>query len=237
MKNKAEVPPCEHCAHRKNHISAFSHLKDDEVANVSANKGCLFYKKGKVVFHEGNRPNGVYCLHSGKLKLYKLGIEGKEQIIRFVKPGDVIGYRSLLSDENLSVSGAALEDTACCFIPKSVLFDVIQKNPKFSMDLMKRACQDLGEATKLITNLAQKTVRERLAEVLLILKSNFGIDEKGILQISLTREELANMTGTATESVIRLLSEFKEDGYVALEGRKIKLLDIPGLIRVGNVYD
>lgn len=237
MKNKPEVPPCEHCAHRKSGISAFSSLNEEEIGDVSANKGCLFFKKGQIIFHEGNRPNGVYCIHAGKLKLYKLGIEGKEQIIRFVKSGDVIGYRSLLSEENLSVSGAALEDTSCCFIPKSVLFEAIQKNPKFSMDLMKRACHDLGEATKLITNLAQKTVRERLAEVLLILKSNFGVDESGILQISLTREELANMTGTATESVIRLLSEFKDDGYVALEGRKIKLLDIPGLIRVGNVYD
>lgn len=237
MKNKPEVPSCENCIHRKDGVSAFTNLGDEELKNVSNSKGCLFFKKGQIIFHEGNRPNGVYCIHSGKIKLYKLGIEGKEQIIRFVKSGDVVGYRSLLSDETLSVSASTLEDTSCCFIPKSVLFEAIQKNPKFSMDLMKRACHDLGEATKLITNLAQKTVRERLAEVLLILKSNFGVDEQGTLQISLTREELANMTGTATESVIRLLSEFKDDGYVALDGRKISLLDIPGLIRVGNVFD
>ena len=104
------------------------------------------------------------------------------------------------------------------------------------MALMKLTCRELGEANKYLTDIAQKTVRERLAEVLLLLMDTFDLDEEHNLQISLTREELANMVGTATESVIRLLSEFKADKLIELNGRNIKLLNIPKLIKIGNVY-
>jgi CRP/FNR family transcriptional regulator, polysaccharide utilization system transcription regulator len=104
------------------------------------------------------------------------------------------------------------------------------------MDLMQLACKELREANAYITDIAQKTVRERLAEVLLILKTNFDVDEDQFLQIALTREELANIVGTATESVIRLLSEFKSDKLIELHGRRIKLLDIKGLKKAGNVF-
>ena len=103
------------------------------------------------------------------------------------------------------------------------------------MELMQITCRELGEANAYITDIAQKTVRERLAEVLLLLKENFDLDNQDTLQISLTREELANMVGTATESVIRLLSEFKQDKLIELQGRKIKFLNIPTLRRVANI--
>lgn len=189
------------------------------------------------MMQEGMRPTGVYCVNKGKAKLYKLGSNGREQIIRFIKPGDLIGYRSMLSGETISASIEALEDTHACFIPKNLLFQLIERNPKFSLNLMKLACHELGEAGKLITNLAQKSVRERLAEVLLIIKSNFGETEDGYLDISLTREEISNMVGTATESVIRLLSDFNKEGLIEIKGRKLKLLNPSALARVGNVYD
>ncbi len=104
------------------------------------------------------------------------------------------------------------------------------------MDLMKLTCRELGESNKFLTDIAQKTVRERLAEVLLLLMDTFELDEDNYLQISLTREDLANIVGTATESVIRLLSEFRADNMIEINGRRIKLLNIPKLIKVGNVY-
>jgi len=204
---------------------------------MSEVKTCAYFKKGQIIMHEGSRPNGVYCLHSGKAKLFRLGTEGKEQIIRLVTNGDLIGYRSLLSGEQLSASVQVLEDTHACFIPRSEMFLIIENDPKFSLEIMKMACHELGMASKLITNLAQKTVRERLAEVLLIIKTTFGLDDEGNINVSLTREEIANMVGTATESVIRLLSEFKEDGFIYLKGRKIRVLDEQALIKVGHVYD
>lgn len=217
--------------------SILNDLSSDDLDKISDIKGCNFFKKGQIIFQEGNHASGIFCIHSGKVKLYRRGAEGKEQIIRFAKNSDIIGYRSILSNEALSASASALEDTAACFIPKSFFFEFITKNPKFTMDLMKMACHELGEASKIITNLAQKSVRERLAEVLLILHKTFGSDDSNTLEVILTREELANMVGTATESVIRLLSEFKKDGLIAMKGKSIQLLDMKGLAHTGNVYD
>ena len=103
--------------------------------------------------------------------------------------------------------------------------------------MLQVTCTELGESNSLITDIAQKSVKERLAEVLLSLKATFGLDANNVLQIAVTRKELANMIGTATEMVIRLLAEFKSDGLVDFDGRKIKLIDIKGLVRIANVFD
>lgn len=226
---------CFNCPNANN--SAFSSLTEEQLEKVTEQQASVHFKKGQIVMHEGNKPNGVYCITKGKCKVHKLGIEGKEQIIRFAKDSDLLGYRSVLSDEVLSASVTAIEDTTACFIPKNVLFEAIEANPKFSLDLMKMACHELGEAGRIITNLAQKTVRERLAEMLLILERTFGTTDEGNLDVSLTREEIANLVGTATESTIRLLSEFKEDKLIVLKGRKIKIIDHAKLARIGNVYN
>jgi len=200
-------------------------------------KTCVSFRKGQVIMHEGARPQGVYCVHRGKIKLYTLGTEGKEQIIRFVTKGDLIGYRSILSDEPISASATALEDTHACYIPKSSFFKVIEDNPKFSLNLLQLSCHELGEAGKMITSLAQKSVKERLAEILLILRTTFGEDEEGYLDISLTREEIANMVGTATESVIRLISELRKDGFIDSKGKRIKVNDGSALREIASVFE
>lgn len=186
---------------------------------------------------EGARPQGVFCLHRGKAKFFKLGTEGKEQITRFARDGDLIGYRSVLSDEPIGASIAALEDTYACYIPKRSFFEVIEKNPTFSLDMLKISCHELGEAGKMITSLAQKTVRQRLAEIFLILHATFGEDEEGFLDVKLTREEIANMVGTATESAIRLISELKEEALIETKGRRLRLTDHSGLREIAAIYD
>jgi CRP-like cAMP-binding protein len=123
-----------------------------------------------------------------------------------------------------------------CFIPSEILISLVKSNANFAFELLKLACHELGEANSFITDIAQKTVRERLAEILLLLVNEFGVDNQQVLQISLTREELANIVGTATESVIRLLSEFKADKLVELNGRKIKIINIRGLEKISNVF-
>jgi CRP-like cAMP-binding protein len=178
---------------------------------------------------------GFYCVQKGIIKVFKTGFDGKEQIIRFAKPGDIIGYRSVLSNEPACTSTEVLEGCVVCNIPASVLFDLVKKNGNFALELLKLTCNELGEANAYITDIAQKTVKERLAEILIHLEEEFGTDEQGILRLSLTREELANIVGTATESVIRLLSEFKAEKLLELNGRKIKILDYPGLRLIGNI--
>jgi CRP/FNR family transcriptional regulator len=225
---------CQFCSSQVK--SAFADLPNSAKDKLSHLKTCVSFRKGQVIIHEGARPQGVYCIHKGKVKLYTLGTEGKEQIIKFFTDGQLIGYRSLLSDEPFSASATALEDTFACYIPKSSFFKVIEDNPKFSLELLKLSCHELGEAGKMITSLAQKNVKERLAEILLILRATFGEDEEGYLDISLSREEIANMVGTATESVIRLISELKKEGYITSKGKRIALADKRALQQIASIF-
>jgi CRP/FNR family transcriptional regulator, polysaccharide utilization system transcription regulator len=231
---ETNIPFCDKCALENNSI--FKHLSRDEVEKINYEKDHRQYKRGDVLYREGNRISGFYCINAGILKVYKTGLDGKEQIIRFAKPGEIIAYRSVLSNETACTTAKVIEDCRVCFIPSEVLISFIKSNPGFSLELMKLACHELGEANSYITDIAQKTVRERLAEVLLKLVEDFGLDEQKNLNISLTREELANIVGTATESVIRLLSEFKADKLVELNGRKIRILNVKGLEKISNVF-
>ena len=235
MKKKFDTPHCESCLSRD--VSIFSDLTDEEIMDLNSSKRCNIYEKGKVIFHEGNRVHGIYCVSKGKIKLYQLGAEGKEQIIRFGLPGDVIGYRALLSDEPLSASAESIEDAVVCFVPKEHVFKMLRENQSFNFKMLKELSHELGESVKTITDLAQKPVRERLAETLLMLKDTFDLDDEKTIQVKLSREELANIVGTATESVIRLLSEFKKEGLIAIEGRNIKLLDLPAISKTANIFD
>ena len=234
MKQSFSGTSCEICSSKFEIL--FKHLTPEEKDMISLDKNCEPYKKGSIIYQEGNRISGCYCVSSGIIKIYKTGIDGKEQIITFAKKGDIIGFRSVLSGELACTTAKVLEDSHLCFIPADTFIELFKQNANFSMDLMQLACKELGEANAYITDIAQKTVRERLAEVLLILKNNFDVDEDQFLQIALTREELANIVGTATESVIRLLSEFKSDNLIELHGRRIELLDIKGLKKEGNVF-
>lgn len=215
--------------------SFFSHLDKDEISRLDLEKECYAYKRGTVIYQEGSRLTGFYSVVRGILKIYKTGIDGKEQILRFAKSGDIIAYRSLLSQEPACTTAKVIEDALLCYIPYKTMVWMLESNTKFSLSLLQKMAAELKEANNYMTDIAQKTVRERAAEILLILKNNFDVDKDNVLQISITREELANMVGTATESIIRLLSEFKQDKLIELQGRKIKIIDIKGLQKRANI--
>ena len=228
------IPLCEKCSFDNNGI--FKNLTTEETDILNFEKDFRLYKRGDILYQEGNRISGFYCVNNGIIKVFKTGFDGKEQIIKFAKAGDIIAYRSVLSNELACTSAKVIEDCQVCFIPSEILISFIKANSSFALDLIRLACHELNEANSFITDIAQKTVRERLAEVLLLLVNDFGLDNEKYLRVSLTREELANIVGTATESVIRLLSEFKSDNLVELNGRKIKILNIKGLEKISNVY-
>jgi len=234
MKNQQSVPYNEDVDLLS--FDIFKSLTEEEAEELDQITNCTLHKRGSIVYNEGSRINGTYIVVKGIVKIYKTGFDGKEQIIRFAKSGDLIGFRSVISNELACTTSKIIDEAVLCYIPGDELTKLLKENSEFAMELMKLTCRELGESNKFLTDIAQKTVRERLAEVLLLLMDEFKLDEDNTLQISLTREELANMVGTATESVIRLLSEFKADKLIELNGRKIKLLNIPKLIKVGNVY-
>jgi CRP/FNR family transcriptional regulator, polysaccharide utilization system transcription regulator len=229
------IPLCEKCSLESG--SLFKHLTPEEIETLNFEKDFRKYSRGDILYQEGNRISGFFCINSGIIKVFKTGFDGKEQIIRFAKEGDIIAYRSVLSNEVACTSAKVIEDCQVCFIPSEILISFIKTNSNYALELLKLACHELGEANSFITDIAQKTVRERLAEVLLFLVHDFGLDNQQFLMISLTREELANIVGTATESVIRLLSEFKADKLVELNGRKIRILNIRGLEKISNVFN
>ncbi len=218
-----ELPTCKNCSVADSNM--FKSLSKEERELLNQEKNCNSYLKGDIIYHEGNRISGCYCVNKGILKIYKTGIEGKEQIIAFAQKGDIIGYRSILSGEPACTTAQVIDDALLCYIPSDILLSLVKSNSSFSLDLMQLTCKELNQANAYIKDIAQKTVRERLAEILLMLKNTFGEDAEGYLQIILTREDLANIVGTATESVIRLLSEFKSDNLIELSNKKIKIIN------------
>jgi CRP-like cAMP-binding protein len=229
-----EEPICKQCNLEIKTI--FKKLSPEQIEYATNNKSCSVVKKGTVLYQEGNRISGIYCINKGVLKIYKTGTEGKEQIIKFAKKGDVIGYRSVIISEPACTSVKVIEDAVLCFISSQELYHLLRENSEFGIEMLQIACKELGEANDYITDIAQKSVKERLAEILLHLKDEFGVNNEEVINLNLTREELANIIGTATESVIRLLSEFKSDGIIELQGRKIKILDASKLKKISNIF-
>lgn len=226
---------CQDCEHKGE--SLFCDLDKGALSEIDQHKTSNVYKKGQVVFYEGNHPMGLFCLQSGKIKIYKTGVEGKEQIVRFAKPGDFLGYRALISNELYTASAAAMEDCKICLIDKHVFFNLLDGDKGFNWKMMQQLSRELRQAEEFMTDLAQKTVRERVAEVLVLLRTKYGYENESskTLNTSLSREELASYVGTATETLIRLLSEFKSDGIIDTQGQKISILKPEVLVQIANI--
>jgi len=223
---------CEQCIVRE--LSSLKALNKGELLRLAECKTSHTIKKGEHIFEEGDSVNGVYCITSGVCKLSKLSANGKDQIVKLVKAGELLGQRTLISEEPANLSAVALEDMEICFIPKNEVLNMFDQNNQFSRNLMKTICGDLKETSDHLVSISQKTVKERLAETLIYLEENFGKNPDGSLHIQLTREELAGMIGTATESCIRLLSDFNKLGLIELIGKKIVIKDLGKLRRIAD---
>lgn len=217
-----------------NEVPQFKHLTENELLHIELNSTQISYKKGIVIYREGTRHSGIYCIAKGIVKIYKIGPNGKPQIIRFAKKGDFIAYQSLLTNELASTSAKTSEDTVVYHIPYQVLLHLLQSNWRFTHEMMKIACIELRQSNTFVTDLAQKSVRERTAEILLFLRDQFGLDMNNALQIKVTRKDLANMVGTVPESLIRVMSEFKSEKLLAYPGRKIVFLNLQKLLTIAN---
>ena len=223
---------CEQCIVRQ--FSSLKSLNKEELLKIADCKTSYTIKKGEPIFEEGEITKGVFCVKEGICKLSKLSANGKDQIVKLVKSGELLGQRSMISDEPANLSAVALEDMEVCFIPKSEIMGFFNENNQFSMNVMKSICGDLKDADDHMVSMAQKSVKQRLAETLLYLEESFGKNEDGSLHIQLSREELAGIIGTATESCIRLLSEFNKNGMIDLVGKKITILNKSKLKRLAE---
>lgn len=197
------------------------------------------FKKGHVIFDEGQKPHGIYCLREGKVKVYKSSFDGREQITRILFPGELLGLKALLCGKGYSVSAAALDDVAMCFISKTVFFQLMLKYPDFTRAIIVSLSRLLEQAEFRMISLAHKPVRERLAETLLFLNHTFHASAPANppTYINITRQDIASIIGSAPETVIRILSEFRESGLIRIRGRKIFLTGIDDLKKIARIQD
>lgn len=229
----SKVPDCDVCEVRGECV--FSSLESCYLHEISSQKNINVYRKGSIIFHENNYPLGLFGIYQGKVKVYKTAETGKEHILRLAREGDVLGYRSLVSGEKYEVSAMALEDCRVCFIPKNLFMSTLQKSNNLTSKLMDMLTHDLAAAECKIADMAQKTVKERVAETLLMLRNFYGYEEdQKTINVSLSREDIANLVGTATETLIRSLSEFKKNEIIELKGKKISLLNVKLLDKIAN---
>jgi len=236
MGNKMSSMPCELCASRK--FSLLSELSESHICNISENKNLISHKKGQILYYEATKPLGIFCINTGVVKVYKTASNGKEQIIHLAKAGDFLGYSALLGEENYTNSAMIVEDAKICFIPKESFLNTLFNNTPFFKRITKELSHEIGVMESKLTDANQKSIRERLAYILLQLGTSYGVEGGGNERIDLilSREEIAGMVGTATESVIRLLSEFKKDNLIDLEGKKIIIKDRRALARLSDFY-
>ncbi|MBN1132798.1 MAG: Crp/Fnr family transcriptional regulator [Bacteroidales bacterium] len=216
--------------------SVFNVLTPKEKEFLKQNYTCAFYKKGEIIFKEGDKPLGLMSLSEGKVKIFKEGVGGREQIVRMAKPVGFIGYRALFAEENHSATAVAIEDSIACVIDKESIYRVMRSNPELCMSIIKSFATELGFSNDRTVTLTQKHIRGRLAESLIFLKDTYGYEEDAkTIKIYLSREDIANLSNMTTSNAIRTLSNFAQEGIVAIEGRKIRILNLTKLERISDL--
>lgn len=223
---------CENCLVRQ--LNALKSLNKDQLKRISDSKISKSIKKGDSIFEEGEKLNGVFCIRNGASKLSKMSDNGKDTILKIATRGEVLGQRSVITEEKTNLSAIAINDMQLCFIPKVHLMDSINTNPRFAKAILIQMAKDLKYADDVIVNIAQKTVKQRVAEVVLYLDENFGVDDQGYIAMTLTREDIANIVGTAKETCIRTLTSLKKRGLISTVGKRIKIEDHKALIRLSE---
>ncbi|MFW6246097.1 MAG: Crp/Fnr family transcriptional regulator [Tangfeifania sp.] len=216
--------------------SIFHLLNQEEKEELEQNISLAHYKKNEFVFKEGDRPNGFMMLVYGKVKIFKEGVGGREQIIRMAKPLGIIGYRALFAEENHIASAVTLEESLICTISPDFILNKALRNSHFSLRIIRKLSHELGFANSRTVTLTQKHIRGRLAESLMLLKDKYGFEHDGTtLKVYLSREDIANLSNMTTSNAIRTLSTFANEQVIAIDGRKIRILNAHRLERISKL--
>ena len=192
------------------------------------NKKTLKCKKGQQFIIEGAPVNGLFFILKGTVKVFRTGINAREQIVRFAKEGEIIGHRGFGTEECYSIGAIAIQDAVLCYFSKTDLQKELLEIPKFVYDLMLFYANELNRSESKVKSISQMTVRERVIDTLLYINRKFG-DLRGFLNLPLSRKEYADHAGTTEEQVIRIFSALKKEGLIIVKGKKIGVADIQAL--------
>ncbi|WP_083937679.1 Crp/Fnr family transcriptional regulator [Hymenobacter aerophilus] len=228
---------CQQCPHYQQSLLGACH--HTELALVEGGKMHQFYRKGQLIFAMGARAVGLYCVYEGKVKVSNRSADGKEQIIRLAREGDVLGYRSLMSGDICTTAATALTDCIVCLVPRPDFFSLLAQNPQFSQALLRLLARNLGDAEQRLLHSAYKPVRERVAGALLLLHAAFrpAAASAAYFSIPVSRDDLAALSGTTKETASRLLSEFRQEGLLTTQGSRISIRGLENLREVASLYD
>lgn len=230
---------CMNCNAKATNI--FCKLDRELTELLSQKKNSHYYNRKQDIYCEGSAFAGIFCVRSGRIKVYKTGPEGKQYIVRLAEPGDVLGLESLFGlEENYLSTAEMMEEGIVCFIDKNTVMDLVRRHPPTARNVMDLLSSQLRISEEERLELAQMAVRERMARLLALLSKTHGVAENngGVrINLHLTREEMAEMIGTASETAMRLLSEFKEERVIDLRGKDITILNRDHLLQRANLME
>ena len=216
--------------------SVFNDLPPEDLIILKSHITEQVYKKGEVIFREGAYPSGIFYITEGKAKKYKVDNAGKEHIIYVANTGELLGYHAILSEDRYPDSAAAIEESKISFIPREDFLNALEYSGVLSKRLLKTLSHEFAVLANSLSMIAQKSVRERVAVQLIVLREKYKVNfvTGNPVEINMSRDDLANLVGTARENVVRVLSEFKEDKILVTKGRKIIVHDVAKLIKIAD---
>jgi CRP/FNR family transcriptional regulator len=204
----------------------------DWLPAVAANKTNILFKKGQEIFKDSDTVEGVFFVYTGKVKVHKRWDEEKELILRFAKNGDILGHLGLGDNPVYPISATAVENTVVCFVKKEFFESSLSVNPQFTIKLMKLFANALQESENRMRNLAHMPVKERIAQALLSLKKQFGVNAGGYTDIELPKQDIASYAGVAYETFFKVTQEFLQGGLIEVDGKSFKLVNETGLMEI-----
>jgi len=220
---KKEFPICDHCMNENCFIKKHLHL--EQMKNYIDKKNSFVCKKSQQFIIEGAPIQGLYFVYKGKVKTVKTGIYGREQIVRLTTNGDIVGFRGFGTSNRCLIGASALEDTILCNFSNEDMLDILRNVPEFTFDLMLFYAEELNKSENNIRKIAQMNVRERVIDTLLYIHRKFG-QSNGVIEVDLSRRDIADFAGTTEEQVIRVISSLKKELLIKTIGKKIGLLSI-----------
>ena len=217
-------------------MHVFSDLSQEQKLKLKDSSTTSSYRKSEIIYKEGDKPTGLIFLAKGKVKIFKEGVGGREQIVRMAKPSGFIGFRALFAKQNYLATAQAIEEAEIVTIEKKSLYDVLEDNGKLALRIIEFLASELGFSNTRTVTLTQKHIRGRLAESLLFLRDTYGFeDDTSTLKVYLSREDLANLSNMTTSNAIRTLSAFSQEEVIELHGRKIRIMDMNALERISEL--
>ena len=211
-------------------------LNEKEQKLLRGNARFVNFKKNEIIYYENDNPKDLMCLLEGKIKIYKEGVGGRSQIVRMVRPFQYFGYRAYFAQESYVTSAAAFESSEICLISMKIVEQILRSSGALALYFIQLLSVDLGVSDRRVVNLTQKHIRGRLAEAIIFLKDNYGLEEDGAtISIYLSREDLANLSNMTTSNAIRTLSIFENERIITMDGRKIKIIDEERLQKISRI--